>query len=187
VSRHIISLIGYGGSGKSSVANHLHEKYGSAVFTFSKVIREYIEANGLALKKRADFAQAHAAIIEKFGPSYMTAAILALPGELVCVDDLRSQLYSDVLRKAGGKTMAFECPPAIRFAHVRNHADKVKYPPTKEAFIRNEQEDETITLGAGLDLDTASLMQQADYHIDASKSLESTFRQTDAIIDSLLQ
>jgi hypothetical protein len=96
------------------------------------------------------------------------------------------QRYSDILREAGGKLLAFDCPAAIRFAHVRQHPDEVKYPKTLAAFTRNERADAAVALGAGLTWDTDALLQQADYHIDATRPLHDVFMAVDDSLKGLL-
>lgn len=186
MSRLIVSLIGYGGSGKSSAARHLSERYGFAVFTISSVIHEYASAHGLELRNRSDFARVHAEIIETLGPDHIPSVALGLPAVRLCVDGLRSRSYAEAFRAAEGKEIAFACPVELRFAHIRNHPDKVRYPNVLAEFIRGEQEDEKVIDTPGLKFETGELMRQADYHIDASGTLAQTLSQLDKIIEPLL-
>jgi len=186
VSKLILSLIGHGGSGKTSAANYLQDEYKFTPFSFSLVIRGYAAAHSISLQKRANYASTHAEIIRKYGWDYTLSLALNLKADRICIDDVRSLPYADIIRDAGGKGIAFDCPVETRFAHVHNHPDKAKYPDTLNGFIENEREDEAITIGAGLQFETDLLMQSADYHIDASGSLENTFRQLDEIVQPLL-
>jgi hypothetical protein len=185
VQKVILYLIGYGGSGKSSAAAYLQATYGFAPFAFSSVIRDYASKNGIALKKRADYANAHAEMLARYGWDYTVGAGLDMPSDRICIDDVRTRKYAERIKQAGGVSIAFDCPTEIRFAHVRDHADRVKYPATLDAFVQNECDDEKATIGTGLEFETAALMESADYHVDASKRLVDTFRQLDAIITQL--
>jgi dephospho-CoA kinase len=187
MNKIILSLIGYGGSGKTSATRYLHDTYGFTPFTFSSVIRDYAAAHGIALTKRTDYANTHAEMIKKYGWDYTLNIGLNLPGARLCIDDVRSRKYAERIQQAGGLAIAFDCPTEVRFAHVRNHPDKAKYPATLEAFIQNEREDEATSIGAGLAFETGALMKTADYHVDASGSLEHTFSQLDTIVAALLE
>jgi cytidylate kinase len=186
MSKVILSLIGYGGSGKTSAANYLREKYDFTPFTFSVVIREYAAANGIELRNRIDYANTHAEMIKKYGWDYTLSIALGLKTNRLCIDDLRLRKYAEVIHGAGGKDIAFDCPVEARFSHVSNHPDKTKYPATLDVFMENEREDEAASIGVGLKFETASLMQEARYHLDASGSLDDTFRQLDSILRSVL-
>jgi len=186
MSKLIISLVGRPGTGKSSVAKHLEEKYGFTPFTFSTIIREYAAKNGIELTKRADYAATHAKMIAEHGWDYTLRIALSLSAKRICVDDLRSPKYAEVLRAAGGHEIAFDCPAEVRFAHVQEHGDKVKYPATFDEFMQAEHEDDATVIGPGLKFEIDELMKLADYHADASGSLEHTFEQVDVIVEALL-
>jgi dephospho-CoA kinase len=187
MSKLILSLVGYGGSGKTSAAIFLQEKYGFAPFAFSSVIREYASANGIVLQNRTDYAKTHAAMIARYGWDYTLNIGLGIRSERICIDDVRSKKYAERIQRAGGISIAFDCPTEIRFEHVRNHHDRAKYPDSLAAFIQNERADEAALIGVGLQFETAALIDSADYHIDGSGTLESTLGQINAIVGSLLQ
>lgn len=186
VQKLIISLIGHGGTGKTSTAKYLEEKYGFTTFTFSTVIREYAAKHGIELKKRIDYAHTNAQMIEKYGWDYALKIILDMPADRVCVDDLRSKPYVDVLRQAGGKEIALVCPTETRFAHVKDNPDRAKYPATLEDFVQNEEEDDAAVLTKGLKFDTEEIMKTAHYRIDTSGSLQDMYRQLDEIIPEII-
>jgi dephospho-CoA kinase len=182
----ILSLIGHGGSGKTSAARYLQEHYGFNTFTPSMVIRSYAAEHTIIPQKRADYANVLAKINRKHGLSYMTDMAFEIPGERLCFDDLRSPVYAQRLQEAGGLTIAFDCPAEVRFAHVREHPDRAKYPASFEAFVQNERDDEAVTLDAGLQFETSALMATADYHVDATGSLDETLQQIDTIVRPLV-
>lgn len=186
MSKVILSLIGRPGAGKTSAAKHLQEKYGFTPFNFGMVIRDYAAQNGIELKQRSDYANTHVEMIKKHGWDYTLNIALGLTDDYVCIDDLRSIKYVEAFAAAGGKTIAFDCPVAVRFAHVQAHPDKVKYPPTLEAFKQSEAEDEATLIAPELKFETDAVAQTADYHIDASGSLARTLEQLDQIVDAIL-
>jgi len=185
MTKIIISLIGYGGSGKSSSAEYLKENFNFSTFTFSNVIREYAKEQNIVLRKRADFANTLAEIIKEYGLDYMLTIALNTKSNRICIDDLKLLPYAEIIHKLGGKTIAFDCPAETRFSHVRNHLDVAKYPTTLRDFLKNEHEDDAAILGKNLKFETTLLMKEADYHIDASKTLEDTFNQLENIVRPL--
>ena len=187
MTKVIISLLGDGGAGKTSANKHLHDTYGFTVVTISAVLREYAKEQHIELRSRPDYARTHAALVKAHGPTYLPNFALGLPTELLCIDDLRTPIYADKFREAGGVEVAFDCPVEIRFAHVRDHPDIAKYPKTLAQFIRNEELDEQVEVGSGVTLEAAKMMRSADYHIDASDSLAHTLEQLDDIVKPLLE
>jgi len=186
MKRLIVSLIGHPASGKTSAAKHLEEKYGFKIFTFSNAIREYAAKNNIELKRRADYAHTHTRMLNEHGWDYTLRLALEQDADRLCIDDVRSPRFAEVLRAAGSIDIAFDCPSAIRFAHVSGkNADSAKYPDTQAAFLENEQEDNAVVIGSGLEFDTDNVMQSAPYRIDASGSLDNTYQQLDTIIAKL--
>lgn len=177
--------IGYGASGKTSAGQYLQQKYGFVLFSFSAVIRDYAAAHNITLKNRHDYARTHAEMLEQNGWDYSLNLALELPDERICIDNVCSPKYAERIKQAGGISIAFDCPAGVRFAHIKNHPDKAKYPPTFEAFMQNERDDQATLIAPGLEFDTASLLESADYHIDATGTLEDTFRQLDDILQRI--
>jgi len=186
MTKTIIYLIGEGGSGKTSAATHLQQKYGFTSYAFGMIIRDYAQANGITLRKRADYAKTHAEILEKYGWDYVPRMALSSSAELICIDDVRARKYAELIERAGGVSIAFDCPVEVRFAHTLNHPDTAKYPATLHAFVQNEKEDRVENAVAGLKFETRALMKSARYRIDATGSLEDTFDQLDRIVVPLL-
>lgn len=182
----IIYLVGHGGSGKTSAATYLQQKYNFTPFAFSASIREYAATNNIPLRKRADYANTHAEMLKKYGWDYVPQAALNSPDMRVCIDDVRSRRYAELIQRAGGVSIAFDCPLELRFAHTLNHPDRAKYPASLRAFMQNEQDDEATGIGAGLEFETDALMKLADHHIDATGSLRNTYDQLDDIVAPLL-
>jgi len=182
MTRTIVSLVGHPASGKTSVAKYLEQQYGFTVFTFSKVIRDYAGRNGIQLTCRADYANTHTRMLQEHGWDYTLKLALASDAGKLCIDDVRSPRFAEYLRAAGSIDIAFTCPTVVRFAHAQGNADKARYPATKEMFIENEQEDNKVVIGPGLEFNINFVMQTAPYHIDASGTLDYTYQQIDAII-----
>ncbi|HEY8999448.1 MAG TPA: AAA family ATPase [Candidatus Saccharimonadales bacterium] len=186
MSKVIITLVGAAGSGKSSAARHLCEKYGFEMFTFSTAIREYAEAHNLPLKNRTDFAAAHKAIVAEQGVEYLPNRALDSRAEHLIIDGLRSRRYRTVLQAAGAKTIGFDCPAEIRFARTQGIADAAKYPGDFNAFVQNEHDEEQVRIGPGLRLETSVLVETADFRLNASRPQDEVFKNLDAIVERML-
>jgi dephospho-CoA kinase len=182
----IISLVGHPASGKTSAARYLEEKYGFTTFTFSKAIREYAARNNIELKRRADYANTHTRMLKEQGWDYTLKLALSQDVDRLCIDDVRSPRFAEVLRSAGSIDIAFDCPSAVRFAHAHGNADRAKYPTSQEAFDKNERDDNEVVIGPGLGFNTDQVMKTANYHIDASGTLNNTYEQLDKIITELI-
>lgn len=186
MSKTILYLVGYGGSGKSSAAQYLQQKYGFVPFSFSAAIRDYAAEHNIALRSRLDYARTHAEMLSKNGWDYTLNLALQLPHDRICIDDVRSPKYADRIKQAGGMSIAFDCPPEVRFAHTQTHADKAKYPATFETFLQNERDDDATVIAPGLEFNIEQLLESADYHIDATGTLENTLEQLNSIIDRIV-
>lgn len=182
----IVSLVGYPASGKTSAAKYLEENYGFTVFSFSAAIREYAIKHDIALQRRADYANTHARMLREGGWDYTLKLALAQSADRLCVDDVRSPRFAAFLREAGSIDIAFDCPPAVRFAHTEGKAaDSAKYPGTQAAFAENERQDNEVVIGPGLEFDIDRVMEGCPYRIDASGTLEDTYGQLEAILRQL--
>ena len=186
MSKTIISLVGHPASGKTSAAKYLEEKYGFAIFTFSRAIRDYAQKNGIELTRRADYANTHARMLDENGWDYTLKLALGQSTDRLCIDDVRSPRFADVLRRAGSVDIAFDCPDVIRFNHVQESKDTAKYPRTPSSFFKNERADNKVVIGPGLEFNTGEVMRTATYHIDASGTLADTYSQLDKILAELL-
>lgn len=186
MSKVIISLIGYGGSGKTTTSQRLQKEYGFYVFTFSNALRSYADKHRIQLNTRADYARVHARIIDKYGVGYLPSLALSTGADLVCVDNLSSVVYADYFRKLGGKEIVFDCPVEVRFSRTRDSSDSAKYPSTLETFIQNERDDEAVEIGQGVRIEPTKLIGGADYHVDASLPLPAVLERVDNIIDQIL-
>ncbi len=182
----IVSLAGHPGSGKTSAAHYLQEKYGFTPFSFGVVIRDYAAKNGIKLEKRADYANTHTRMLKEHGWDYTMRLALSLETERLCVDDLRVVSCAKMLREAGGVEIAFDCPPDVRFAHTQGHPDKARYPSDFATFMKNEHEDNAVVIAPGMEFETDKVMEGAQYHLDASDTLEHTFEQLDKIIGQIV-
>lgn len=185
MAKTIVYLIGKAGSGKTSASKYLQDTYGFTPFTFSDAIRAYAATHNMPLNERADYARAHAAILAEHGIGYLIDLALNLPSDKLCLDGVRSRAYADLIRQAGGKAIAFDCPVDVRFARVKDSTDKAKYPDTLEAFMQSEADDEAAIEGSGITFETDALMTEANYHIDAAQSYDAVLKQLDTIIKPL--
>lgn len=131
-----VNIIGQAGSGKSSVAKYLHERYDFEVHRPSDVLRDYAKRNHLPLSSRSDYAAYHKILIGE-DPESIIRPVLESTAERVCLDGLRVIGHAQALKhQIGMRTLALSCPPEICFAHIKSAPEWRKY--------RDESKIETI-------------------------------------------
>ena len=122
-----VNVIGQAGSGKSSVAKYLHDRYDFEVHRPSDVLRDYAKRNQLPLRSRADYAAYHR-IITDDDPKAIIRPVLESSAERICLDGLRVIALAQTLKhQIGMRTVALACPPEICFAHIKSAPDWRQY------------------------------------------------------------
>ncbi|HET9174315.1 MAG TPA: hypothetical protein VFN56_03475 [Candidatus Saccharimonadales bacterium] len=162
----ILSLSGNPNSGKSSIATHLAAKYGFTIFRPSGLIKEYAAARALPLIERRDYINAHIQMIDEYGERYVIDTITAMPGTRLCVDGERIPAHIEGLRELGAKVMAFWCPQELRFERSLLRGE-LRDKPSRHAFAQDEAREYCSNERPYTSVMT--IMQIADYHIDASQ------------------
>jgi cytidylate kinase len=169
-----INLIGQAGAGKSTVANHLAERYDFRIFRPSDVVRAFARQQGIALRARQDYIDCHRTMYDK-DHAVMTRAVTSGNDQPVCVDGLRAPVeVQELQRHCGMLVVALVCPLNVRFARVqadqenRQHRDKSNI-GTLEEFVADEFADNSSS--DPRDPNVEAVMMLADYVIDTSREL----------------
>lgn len=186
-TRLVIDVIGFPGSGKSTICKHLAER-GFAVRRPSDVLRTYAADHGIELRGRQDYIRVHH-LLNKEDPIAIIRPIIASTEPLVCLDGMRSPFLLDELQKQSFRTVviALDCPIETRFARVQADDERRgthRAPITLEAFRADElpdyeNPDRNVT-------NMREMAKRADYAIDAAQSPAQVLAAVDAVITELV-
>lgn len=184
MGRLFISLAGNPSAGKSELAQHLQCTYGFAAIRPSNLIKRFADQNGNLLRERKDYIANHLQMIETYGPDYVVDIIVGVPSDLVCIDGERIVRHIEELRrKVGVKVLALWCPQEIRYARsLSRGADRDK--TSLRAFAQDEAQEYQSPEPPYASVMT--VMQMADYHLDASKPQTELHASADKIVEQLL-
>jgi cytidylate kinase len=179
----IIEISGQPGSGKSTIAKHLVEKRGFCLFSVSSYIEKYADSKGLEIAERYDYENAHSEILSDLGRHAITDTIMGSRSRRVVVDGLRVPAYVKRLSEYGGVNIALNASPEQRYGRAmlrHNGIDK----PSYEKFLRDEaQEYRSQDPYAS---STLTVMEVADYQVDATRPLDVVASEVVAIVDTLI-
>lgn len=176
----VLQVTGEPGVGKTETCKHLEQRHGFARILVSDLIRDYAGTKGISLRERADYKAAHLQLLAERGKAAITDIIMDHPSERVCVDGIRVPAYSSRLRElCGSKIMALYCPPELRFVRACERGDSLDK-QTFEAFLHDEAQ-EARSLDPYVQ-STLTVMEMADYRIDASQPLPAVLEAVDRIV-----
>ncbi len=170
-------------SGKSTAAQHLSETHGFIVCRPSDLIRGFAITNNLLLLERRDYIRAHIDMVEEYGEDYVVNSILETPGDRVCVDGERIPRHIEKLHSVGAKVLAFWCPLEIRYGRSLVRGE-VRDKNSLQAFAEDEAREYCSSTPPYTSVMT--VMQMADYHIDASQPIDRMLASVDACVEPLL-
>lgn len=179
----ILSLSGNPCSGKSTAARHLAKKYGFSICRPSDLIRAYAANHQMPLNERQDYIRAHLLMIDDYGDDYVVETIAATPGDRLCIDGERIPAHIEGLRSLGAKVMAFWCPLELR--HERSlRRGALRDKPSRLAFAQDEAREYCSPEPPYTSVLT--VMQMADYHIDASLPWDKVIASVESCTETLL-
>jgi hypothetical protein len=115
MSRLLLALVGYPGSGKTESGNYLAQKHGFAQYSDSNLIVDEAIKAGVELKTRADYVSFQRALRLKSGLSFIADRSLELPADRIVNVGMRNRYDIHKYREAGGILVALVCPDALRF------------------------------------------------------------------------
>lgn len=176
----ILGLTGFSGTGKSTIAEYLAKKHGFYIFEGSTLMRQAAVELGIVLSSRSTYETFFRRIQQERGLSWISDAMLATgKGRLLQVG-LRSPSDAARIHQANGKVLALTCPPEICIA--RMDKDNPKNPTTLHEYVEHQQiESSTDEYGSH----TAWVIEHADYVIETSGPINSTFARIDTIVAGL--
>lgn len=138
MSRAILAIVGYGSTGKDTVARYIVKKYDFVHISSSDLIRQYMTNKGITEHTRELTQHNGNEMRALFGPDVLVRHALEAQGGRIIVSGLRALPEAQAIISAGGHILAVEAPPEVRFgwAQARGGA---KDRTTLEAFLETEK------------------------------------------------
>lgn len=185
--RLLVALTGPMGSGKTTVANALHDWFGFEVLSGSDVLRRANAALPpdvrMTLESREEYDRFQRAwkTVNGYGAIGRIAVEKLLAGGAdahVCYEGVRNEFDEAEVRKAGGIVIALACDEAARYKRVVERDPA--HAPTLERFRADDELESNSKDPLGLHL--TKLMKDADITVDASKGVREV---VDDIVEAL--
>lgn len=181
-NRTVIGLTGRTGTGKTTVAAHLKDRWGFGVFEGSELLRGAARADGLVLDSRDSYERYYRRQQETRGASYLADIMLASDAERVVHCGLRSPADQLRIKQAGGVVVTLVCPPEICVSRI--DIANPKNPSNLEEYVSQQAlQDSSDDRGSHL----TWVIANADHVVDTSGNLEETFASIDGIVGQLLK
>lgn len=186
----VIGVAGFAGSGKTTVANYLKEKYRFKVYTFSDVVEQEARKMGLLKnnasmeEKKRILSEVGGLIRKKYGKKEIFAEFLVEEikkenPKYVCVDGFRSEEEVETFRKSFPKFLLIFLHADPEKRYERRKAQDKDMDLSFEEFLKRDERDKKII---GMD----KMEEMADIIIDNNGSLEELYRKVDEIVSRLL-
>lgn len=186
MSELVIDIVGFPGSGKSSVCNHLVRAYGFSLYRPSDSLRAYAKQHNRTLDGREDYVRVHEELIAS-DPNAIVQPIYDSNDRLVCLDGMRAPApFRRLKRELDAKLIYLECPIEQRFARILSDTSRTGHraQPSIEAFQKDESADYHNDNPHLPSMD--EMIALADYTIDASQPFDTMLKRIDTIIEELL-
>lgn len=172
-----MALSGLPGAGKSTYAEYLSTSYGFHAVEGSDCLREVAVSMGRTLRFAADYEQIARELQRTASGSWIADKVLAQGGDKPLHVGLRTRQDFERIQHAGGFVVALVCPPEICRARV-NEITPGKFPSPESYAAQIALE----TSSDGYGSDTLWVIDQADYRINTSRSMEEVRVALDAVI-----
>lgn len=179
----VLSLSGNPCNGKSTAAAHLAEVYGFEIVRPSDMIRAFAHDNNLCLDERNDYINAHNIMLDEFGEDYVVNTMIDSPGNRLCIDGERIPRHIERLQGLGARVMAFWCPLEARYQRSVKRGEQ-RDKSQLQAFSEDESREYQSVNRPYTSVMT--VMQMANFHIDASQPLERVLASVDSHVIPLL-
>jgi len=176
--KRLVLLVGQPGSGKSSMAKYLAEKYGFTIILVSDLIRDYAKEKGYKLKSRQDYIDIHTLLLRDKGKFFITERVMEQEG-LVCVDGIRVPAHIEKLKQQGALVIGLTAPISVRFERATKRAGLLD----KKTLLDFELEE--INEAKNLDLfvqNTNTALLMASEYVETAGSTRSVEKLIDEIL-----
>lgn len=179
-NRLIMALAGPPQTGKSTIAEYLHDEHDFLVFEGSSYMQSAANEQGVRLTSRADYDTFHRAMQVQKGLTWLADCALGEDTERLVFSGLRTRPNSLRLQAAGGVIIGLACPPEICVGRADlTNPKNAKTPEDYEADLRTHESND----------DNGShcvwVTEHANVTLDTSQPIAVTFREIDVLIDGL--
>ncbi len=181
----VIDIIGFAGSGKSSVCEYLVAHYGFSLYRPSDALRAYAKQHGRILSGREDYIKCHEEMIAN-DPNAIIRPVFESNSQLICLDGMRAPApFQKLRRELDAKLIYLHCDIEERFKRTQNDTARTGHRalPDLETFRSDEAPDYDNPNQQLPNMN--AMITLADYTIDASQPYDQVLRQIDAIATKL--
>ena len=181
MQRLIIGLTGHPGTGKSTAAAYLADKYGFYVFESSQALKDDAAAAGVTLKARKDYIDFYRQQQAALGLDYLARRVIESDEPRILQAGLRSRPDFELLHAAGGVIVALVADAAAVLQRIDHHLSK-NATSLEEYRYQQQIDDSPNEFGTH----TSWVVEHADYQIDTSGPLKQTQAKLDQVMAEIL-
>ena len=181
MKKHIIGLAGEMGSGKSTVARYLTEKYGAVSHKFSTSLRDVLDELHLE-QSRKNLGELSTILRKTYGEDLFAKAVLQKVSK-----DTHDVIVVDGVRRLGDINFLHELPEfkllyikgslESRYGRITNRTQNVDDKGKTFEIFQKEQ-------GQEAEVEILDLEPHADIVIDNDGSIEDLYKEIDKIMNS---
>ena len=176
----IIGLTGMPGSGKSTVADYLRDKYKFSIINMGDVVRDAMSAEGLEINSDSlrEFSENMRKAYGYAAIAQMTVKVIGnkYKGKHLCIDGIRSpweiRYFKDTL-DSEFVMLAIDCPTEIRHSRLLARSRKDD-PETKEGLSKRDEKEE----GFGV----LEAIKLADFKLSNTSTIEALYRDLEVLL-----
>lgn len=179
----IIGLVGETGSGKDTVANHIHKRFGLPLRRFARPLKKTLSFF-LEKPSKADHSWLYDVLKERFGENVLHNAlrkeIYNLNAKAIVVNGLRMPKDEEFIRSFDHNYIIYvTADQKLRWERTRGRGEKTDDDQPFEAFQEFEATAETERAVAGIGA-------RADFTIQNATSLDDLLTQVNTVMEEIL-
>lgn len=178
--RLVLGLTGFSGTGKTTLANYLAKEHGFSLLEGSALIRKRAEEAGMLLDSRNTYEAFFREQQLGRGLDWISETMLTMNAARLLQVGLRSPADLRNIQRVGGKVIGLVCPPALCVSRI--DTANPKNPATVKEYIEHQAIEESANETGS---HTALTVDNADYTLDTSRSIECSYAQLDSIVAEL--
>jgi dephospho-CoA kinase len=179
----VIGITGPTGSGKTTAARYLYDKYGFEVLSIGDAVREEVLEQGKELTAK-NLDEVATSMVKKKGESYWIKKLIdrisGIKCEVIVVDGIRRKFEVQFLKTKfdhGIFLVLIQSLPEVRFKRMKK-SDEPDDPKTVEEFVENEKRKNQI-------FHKKELLPFIECEIENNGSLEEFYSQLDEMVAKL--